>query len=546
MALKTVTIKVVPAFFRSPGEEVQPGDEATLTLDQSRNPDLPATIPATVLTVSDVIVHEGGCGQNGKSYIFQYDTADLDGAVLSIAACDVLTASGTSCCEALRADLDELVEEVENISDDLDTLDMAVFSGEPVNGSPGVQQQETQTAVGTVATDGTLVLTVTGVGITGSPLAIPFNVDAGDIPAVWAAKAAAALAGNAAVTALYTATSLGANFGLKEIVPNGNDGTLNIAVTNGTATGITPSASSLNTTTGVAALAAVPPPARVGQFGKFGNRVWVATSLYEWVEDLTEYSGVNYAPGITLFTGGTAAALDSLVMTSADIGRLQATEVAGVLYFHELIAGINAEAAPNIVRPDNYAGGTNEVVWQWRFAATKSAGVLDATTGGVGNADSGLLVKFGPSGDLAAFAYIGIGDASGSGFFATVAPETLTAARGHLFPDADGVIALRRTVTSSSPGTGATTNVARYVDQFFDLTPGGTIAAHAFVLPSAANSRVGQKVELMSSQVITALTVSVSGGGTVSGAALTAAAVNTSYEWICTSVASSGTWKRIR
>ena len=116
----------------------------------------------------------------------------------------------------------------------------------------GTAQVETATAVGTVTVSGDAAVVVTGAGITGSPLTLAVPVLNGDTPILWAAKVRAALAATAAITALYSVGGTGADITLTEIVPNGNDGTLNVALATGTAVGITAAATSANTTAGVA------------------------------------------------------------------------------------------------------------------------------------------------------------------------------------------------------------------------------------------------------------------------------------------------------
>lgn len=99
---------------------------------------------------------------------------------------------------------------------------------------------------------GNASIVVTGTGITGSPLTIPVAVASGDTPTIWVEKVRVALAATAAITALYAVGGTGTAITLTELVPNGNDGTLNVAIDTGTATGITTAATSANTTAGVA------------------------------------------------------------------------------------------------------------------------------------------------------------------------------------------------------------------------------------------------------------------------------------------------------
>jgi hypothetical protein len=99
--------------------------------------------------------------------------------------------------------------------------------------------------------------------MTGSPKTISVAVLNGDTAATWAGKVRTALAADAAVSALFTvggtttAISLTrkatATYTVGSVsVPlyAANDATLNIALDNGTSTGITPAATSANTTGG--------------------------------------------------------------------------------------------------------------------------------------------------------------------------------------------------------------------------------------------------------------------------------------------------------
>lgn len=128
----------------------------------------------------------------------------------------------------------------------------------------GVAQVETATAAGTVTTGGNAEVVVTAAGMTGSPKTYAVAVATSDTPTLWAAKVRAALNADAAFTALYTASGSGTAIVATRkptatfTVPGGtlnlyaaNDGTLNIALAAGTASGITTAATSANTTAGV-------------------------------------------------------------------------------------------------------------------------------------------------------------------------------------------------------------------------------------------------------------------------------------------------------
>jgi hypothetical protein len=117
----------------------------------------------------------------------------------------------------------------------------------------GVAQVETATIVGTITLSGTMALTITAAGMTGSPLAVNVDVLNGDTATVCAAKAALVLNNTPAVGMAFVPSSSGANLILTAIGTLGgaNDATLNIAFTNGTCTGLTPNPTSANTTAGV-------------------------------------------------------------------------------------------------------------------------------------------------------------------------------------------------------------------------------------------------------------------------------------------------------
>jgi len=124
----------------------------------------------------------------------------------------------------------------------------------------GVAQVETATAAGTVTATGDASVIVTSAGMTGSPLTILVPVANGDTPTVWAGKVRTVLTANATIAARFTVggsttaislTRLPATVGGVSIY-SATDGTLNIALANGTSTGITAAATSANTTAGTA------------------------------------------------------------------------------------------------------------------------------------------------------------------------------------------------------------------------------------------------------------------------------------------------------
>jgi autotransporter-associated beta strand protein len=117
----------------------------------------------------------------------------------------------------------------------------------------GTVQVETATAAGTATADGNVAVTVTGAGITGSPLALDVAVLNGETPAGWAAKVRAALAAAPAVTALYSVGGINEQITLTRLAGANNDTTLNLALDNGNPSpGIAAAPASANTTSGVA------------------------------------------------------------------------------------------------------------------------------------------------------------------------------------------------------------------------------------------------------------------------------------------------------
>lgn len=572
MAKKTLrNFQVAGALFVSPGgAEIAAGDEVRLFLNQVANPAFPEFVDGVAQNpITRVNLVSGGCVVEGTSYTFEYEADDLDGAATVLNVCDVTDVSAIACCEVLRDALDDeiaartaadtaLQTNIDEVQDDLDTWDVLELTAAPVNGTAGRKQIATQTVVGTVATGGSMTLTVTNVGLTGSPLAISFNVDSGDIPSAVAAKAAAALSGNAAVAARFEVDNIGADFALTRLVEAANDGTLNLAIANGTATGVTPDAISTATQTGLAAAVGTVAQ-RIGRHAQFGPRVWEAidTSPSTWREITTVLNSIRHDPAIVGLTGGGVTKLDGLAVTTThDLGRFEIVDVSGIAYGMELIAGTDVESSPTTIRPDNYGatnpdGSTNNLTWKFRPAATLSAAVLDASSGGFGPLDSGLLVKFSSVGAIAATYRYDLSDAVTGETFSIVASSDIYVTRTVSPPDADGRLALFPVIVAPGAGlppTGFTIPAARYTDQTHYLTPTGVLASGTFTLPTAANSRAGQMVRLWTTQNITSGTVNVSGGGTILGAAISSATItaNTPYAWQCVSTAGAGTWIRLQ
>lgn len=115
----------------------------------------------------------------------------------------------------------------------------------------GVAQVETAVIAGTITGSGNATFTITSALVTGSPLAVSVAVLVDDTPTIVAGKAAVTLNATAAISAHFIATANAENLILTAKKSAANDATLNIAYTNDTCTGLTPDATSNDTTAGV-------------------------------------------------------------------------------------------------------------------------------------------------------------------------------------------------------------------------------------------------------------------------------------------------------
>lgn len=116
----------------------------------------------------------------------------------------------------------------------------------------GTSQVETAVVVGTITLAGNATFTLTKAGMTGSPIATSVAVLLNDTADTVATKAAAALNLNANITAVCVVEASGPNVIVTSKLATANDATFNLAYTNGTCTGLTPDATSDNTTAGEA------------------------------------------------------------------------------------------------------------------------------------------------------------------------------------------------------------------------------------------------------------------------------------------------------
>lgn len=112
------------------------------------------------------------------------------------------------------------------------------------------KQVETATVLGTITGTGNASVTVTARGMNGSPKTISVAVTNLDTASIVGGLIRAALAIDADVAALFLTGGSGANITLTSHTYAANDSTLNIAIANGTCTGLTAAPTSTNTTAG--------------------------------------------------------------------------------------------------------------------------------------------------------------------------------------------------------------------------------------------------------------------------------------------------------
>lgn len=112
------------------------------------------------------------------------------------------------------------------------------------------KQVETAVVTGTITLTGNATVTVTAYGMTNSPKAVSVAVTNGDSASTVGGLVRTALAFDTDVAALFLVSGTGANVVLTKHVAAANDSTLNIAIANGTCTGLTAAPTSTNTTAG--------------------------------------------------------------------------------------------------------------------------------------------------------------------------------------------------------------------------------------------------------------------------------------------------------
>lgn len=103
-------------------------------------------------------------------------------------------------------------------------------------------------------------------------------------------------------------------------------------------------------------------------------------SYYTAVESNTRF--IPNRTDITGLTGGGSTNLDGIATVSGatPVGQMLMIRVSGAFYCYELVTGTDAESSPSVIRPDDYAGTTNEVVWKVRTPYLKNASVAGVGT----------------------------------------------------------------------------------------------------------------------------------------------------------------------
>lgn len=121
------------------------------------------------------------------------------------------------------------------------------------------------------------------------------------------------------------------------------------------------------------------------------NGIVVAVTMTNLGSGYTSTPGVTFTP----VSGGTGAAataimspttLDAVTTTDKTAGEFLAlVEIAPDVSPYSLVAGTDAETAPDIIRPDDYAASTNEKVWKrrtWAPDAVQNRSAITGLTGG--------------------------------------------------------------------------------------------------------------------------------------------------------------------
>ncbi len=119
--------------------------------------------------------------------------------------------------------------------------------------------------------------------------------------------------------------------------------------------------------------------------------ITITRELYEGIEgspDESEVSSdyptlsqvIRYMAAIVGQTGGGSTKLDGIATPALPLNTAVAfvdDSSSNLLRIYELVTGTDAESAPTIIRPDDYAGGSNERVWKLRYTAADISGITN-------------------------------------------------------------------------------------------------------------------------------------------------------------------------
>jgi hypothetical protein len=221
----------------------------------------------------------------------------------------------------------------------------------------GVKQVETATAAGTVTADpgGNATVTVTAVGMTGSPKAVTVPLLLGDDANAIATKIRAALVADTNISAFFDVSGETNKVVLTVKTTANNDTTMNIAIAVGTATGVTAAATSANTIKG-SLNEIVHPDILFFPNGWNGWKYWLGNNAYDNGDSQFENPCINVS--------------NDNVNWTVPAGLVNPIEP-------EPPAGFNADIAL-FMSPDN-----KTMYMVWKFSATTSTTYLRSSTDGV-------------------------------------------------------------------------------------------------------------------------------------------------------------------
>ena len=185
----------------------------------------------------------------------------------------------------------------------------------------GDAQVETATAAGTITLAGNATVTVTSARFTVSPIVLSVPVSLGDTAATWATKVGNALSANAEIASVFTVSVSFNQIILTETIPAfTNDATLNIALANGTCTGITEAPTSANTTAGEAGAIVI-----VGGGTDFEGFAFTSSPKEMLIRCLTGTISVSSSAGLN---GVNIAAGQILMQSANSLGSISVEGIA--------------------------------------------------------------------------------------------------------------------------------------------------------------------------------------------------------------------------